>query len=303
MTESGPTESVDLHCPLCAYNLRGLAEPRCPECGFAFSWDELRAAGRNQHLWLFEHGDRRNLATLLTTWWWNRLPWAFWRAVKPTNPVRVGRLLGYWVIVSVIGVAALAMPLPRGVVPGFIDMQRQASRYALYRSFGGYLGPTIQSPADRPIGWLADRSVLTWQTLRMDPAHPGLVLPVALAWPWMSVAALLVFRRSMRQARINVAHVLRVALYGCDLWWVVVAFAVLFVPVDAIGPWRWVDGVPILWLAVTCGALATVRMGLGYGRYLRFHRPLLTVLASQVLVVLAVAIFLARTTNLASLFR
>lgn len=31
-----------LHCPACEYNLTGLAEPRCPECGATFSWDELR---------------------------------------------------------------------------------------------------------------------------------------------------------------------------------------------------------------------------------------------------------------------
>src|SRR5687768_18521450 len=30
------------HCPLCDYDLRGLAEPRCPECGYRFTWEELR---------------------------------------------------------------------------------------------------------------------------------------------------------------------------------------------------------------------------------------------------------------------
>lgn len=31
-----------LHCPACEYNLTGLAEPRCPECGATFSWAEVR---------------------------------------------------------------------------------------------------------------------------------------------------------------------------------------------------------------------------------------------------------------------
>jgi hypothetical protein len=31
-----------LHCPTCGYNLTGLPENRCPECGLTFSPDELR---------------------------------------------------------------------------------------------------------------------------------------------------------------------------------------------------------------------------------------------------------------------
>jgi hypothetical protein len=31
----------DLPCPKCGYNLRGLTIPRCPECGFAFGWQDL----------------------------------------------------------------------------------------------------------------------------------------------------------------------------------------------------------------------------------------------------------------------
>lgn len=32
----------DVACPRCGYNLRGLTTARCPECGFAFTFDELR---------------------------------------------------------------------------------------------------------------------------------------------------------------------------------------------------------------------------------------------------------------------
>lgn len=32
---------IDLHCPGCKYNLRGLTRSRCPECGLEFRWEDL----------------------------------------------------------------------------------------------------------------------------------------------------------------------------------------------------------------------------------------------------------------------
>ena len=37
------TEVPEYHCPECDYDLRGLTEPRCPECGRAFSTREVAA--------------------------------------------------------------------------------------------------------------------------------------------------------------------------------------------------------------------------------------------------------------------
>ncbi len=36
-----PADEPELHCPHCGYNLRGLPEDRCPECGEAFDRQEL----------------------------------------------------------------------------------------------------------------------------------------------------------------------------------------------------------------------------------------------------------------------
>ncbi len=48
----------DLPCPKCQYNLRGLTLPRCPECGFAFDWQNLpqMRAGTEESSWT--PGDR-----------------------------------------------------------------------------------------------------------------------------------------------------------------------------------------------------------------------------------------------------
>src|SRR5207249_584070 len=47
-----PTYESDLFCPLCGYNLRGLEQPRCPECGYAFAWRQLLVETRNRHPYL-----------------------------------------------------------------------------------------------------------------------------------------------------------------------------------------------------------------------------------------------------------
>jgi DNA-directed RNA polymerase subunit RPC12/RpoP len=44
MWKEAPAKSADGHdvrCPACGYNLRGLSEARCPECGKRFTLDEL----------------------------------------------------------------------------------------------------------------------------------------------------------------------------------------------------------------------------------------------------------------------
>ena len=42
----GPASTDDsgLRCPKCRYNLTGLSSHKCPECGRALNWDEIRAA-------------------------------------------------------------------------------------------------------------------------------------------------------------------------------------------------------------------------------------------------------------------
>ena len=38
-----PSPEIKLHCPECSYDLTGLTEPRCPECGIAFDRADLLA--------------------------------------------------------------------------------------------------------------------------------------------------------------------------------------------------------------------------------------------------------------------
>ena len=64
---SAPAIDSSLHCPMCDYDLRGQIEPRCPECGYRFDWDELRDPTRRVHQYLFELHPERNVWSFVRT--------------------------------------------------------------------------------------------------------------------------------------------------------------------------------------------------------------------------------------------
>lgn len=91
-----PAIAEEIACPLCEYNLRGLAEPRCPECGFRFTWPEVLDPARRKHPYLFEHHREANLRSFWRTLAAGRRPKTFWTELNPAQRVHPGRLLLYW---------------------------------------------------------------------------------------------------------------------------------------------------------------------------------------------------------------
>src|SRR5215212_1306561 len=82
-------------CPLCGYELRGLTEPRCPECGYAFAWHEILDPNRRLHPYLFEHHPERPVSSFAQTVYGGLNPRAFWELLRPNQPSSVRRLVGY----------------------------------------------------------------------------------------------------------------------------------------------------------------------------------------------------------------
>lgn len=101
----------DLNCPVCDYSLRGLPEPRCPECGYAFEWEELRQRAENRRKWFYEHAE--TFKSHLKTRWRSLRPWSFWRDIQAytfANPRRLARY--QWVTLAMVLVASTVMALP-----------------------------------------------------------------------------------------------------------------------------------------------------------------------------------------------
>jgi hypothetical protein len=325
MAELGPTQisdppvdgTVELACPLCGYNLRGLTEPRCPECGFAFTWAELLDAKRDRHPWLFEHGRGRNVRAFVATY--GRTPFArrFWLSVTPSNPVHLGRLALYWLLVSLPLATALLWSVPGQLARRAADVAADRAIYLpalaahpfVYLPRTGYRGPLTAAALDAeyPVPWSPAFFVLAWERadLTEDAGAVAAAVAVPLAWPWLTAAALLLFQPSMRRARVRPAHVLRVAVYGCDFGLLLAAVAaVAFVAaLSFASAWQWelyratglqTDSAAVLAVIATAAGIAAYRTGRAYRSYLRFHWPVPTVLAAQAVVVFAVLAIEAR---------
>src|SRR4051794_30598869 len=94
------TETRDIVCPLCEYNLRGLTDGRCPECGHTFDWADLTDPNRRKHPYLFEHHPEKNIRSFCATALNGLNPWKFWRALRPEMPSRPRRLFIYWILIT-----------------------------------------------------------------------------------------------------------------------------------------------------------------------------------------------------------
>jgi hypothetical protein len=128
---------------------------------------------------------------------------------------------------------------------------------------------------------------------------------LVIAWPTLTFASLMVFRRTMRQARIRQGHVARAVLYGGDIFAftlpaLLLAGGLAMMGVDPVG-WL-LDALPgelgLRWLlpgtdnilllaAMLLMLLAAWRLWRAYRHYLSFPHAAATVFASQLIVWLA----------------
>ena len=114
-------------------------------------------------------------------------------------------------------------------------------------------------------------------------------------WPWLTYLSLMIYQVSMRRAKVLKHHVLRTVIYTHDIGWIFVGVILILGP--TIEDWAnantLVRGLDprIAWVFIVA-VLTTWRLSIAYKHYLRFDRPLATVVASQVIaVMLAIVIW------------
>ena len=152
---TAPAGRNDLACPLCEYSLRGLVDPRCPECGYAFEWAELLDAERQRHPYLFEHHPRHNVRSFFKTLSGGLRPGRFWRTLHPSHPANLRRLTLYWVLATTLTVVAVVADFARHAYDELsIDDIAQAagiSKGLLYHYFSSkreFYAATVRSAAE-----------------------------------------------------------------------------------------------------------------------------------------------------------
>lgn len=313
----------DIFCPLCDYNLRGLTDPRCPECGYRFEWMDLIDPQRRRHPYLFEHHPKRKVWSFFKTAWGGLRPRRFWKSLHPAQPSHARRLMLYWVLANSV---LLLLPLLAVVAAG-IDLTHysqatrrtmiaqystSAGQAALIRDFGSRAGLDQfldkYHPMPPSAAFFKDLSGYlglgptgnAWVFAGIPRSAPidltviMVVSLLAVSWPWLTFLTLMIFQTSMARARVRVVHVLRCVVYGSDLvfWmvWVALAGILLCVPLmmQPSADRAFFLGMLTLLLGLAYVVLFIYRLTVAYARYLKFDHCLATVLASQVIVVLLI---------------
>ena len=285
------TITANVECPLCLYNLRGLIDPRCPECGFQFEWPELLDPQRQRHRYLFEHHPERNFWSFFRTLLGGLWPRKFWSDVKPTHVVRPRRLFIYWVLCSCL---VLLLPVAQAAHLG-ANLARSNAWSRLFVMRGGGINPQLrQQYVDAEFPLPPSQAFFKEYALVLREqfvAQASVELATIAAWPWLTFAALMIFQGSIRKAKVQRGHVLRCVVYSADAsvaYTVLTVLAVAFVIVSAIVQHQAnVRDYFAFWLLILLWVMRLDKLVSAYRKYLQFDHPFLTVLASQIIVVLA----------------
>jgi hypothetical protein len=288
--------SREIQCPLCDYNLRGLVEPRCPECGCTFAWGDVLDPSRRVHPYLFEHQRRRRIVPFFKTLAMGVVPWRFWSDLHATHQPRMKRLILYWVLsVALVPVWQAAL---FSWAAGSVALSMHRDRVAIARI--GPLAPSQQSwfdtryPPPFSLAWF-ERSVDTYRTtgsVLVDPYSQLAMVGAIVLWPWLIFITLLLFRDSMRQAKVRPVHLLRSTLYCCDGTWILlIALAIMIgalgmnvhTPYSILLAWYWDFAAAAAFLF---GVLVVIRLTFAGALYLRFTVGWAIAVLSQVIVYL-----------------
>jgi hypothetical protein len=284
-----------LACPLCGYSLRGhaaagAASGRCPECGYHFEWAELLVARQHAHPYLFEQHPGRNTRSFLKTLIGGLRPRRFWSSLNAAHAVRPRRLMLYWAVAALVILLSGAGGWYAVTAASLYRENKQSRDY--YQAFpAGGRGATWTAnafplPPDR-------RFFLRVWDQQYHRQLDAQVSVACLAWPWLSLATLLIFRAALRRARIQPGHVMRCVVYSGDVFlWIGAVAAILgwtggFVRRDFAGGQGIAARQALGGLALLV-AVFTYRLGVAYRRYLRLDHPWSTVILSQAVVMLFV---------------
>ena len=267
----------EIACPLCEYNLRGLAEPRCPECGYRFSWREMLDPGRRRHPYLFEQHPEHNVRSFIRTLTGGLRPRRFWTSLNPMQPSDGRRLSIYCLVVSLASVTAFSLVAPLEWILEYV-----ALRWMYRLPLPSNLSELIE----------VIRTEFQWH----PPSGSSMIRWAAdfgvpfILWPLFSYFGLSILRFSLNKKRLRPIHVARAIIYSADLglWMAVLLISQLTLKMILVRPISLFteDNLPLVLFSLGFVTVFAYRLYRAYRDYLRFDHPFATVLSSQIIALL-----------------
>lgn len=188
-------------CPFCEYDLRGAANPRCPECGAQFTWPGVPDPATLLHPYLFEHHPEQNVRSFFKTFLNGHRATHFWRTLHPAQPSNISRVVAYWLVILNIYLISSLFFIVTYVAQGRAVLDAN--------SLGGvWPGPT--------------RLLNEFRSLLHESWFPAWLYLVSIfgAWPWITYVVFALFDIGNSRNRINSIHRVRVVVLCADaiLW-------------------------------------------------------------------------------------
>ena len=304
----------DLLCPLCDYDLRGLTEPRCPECGYAFEWADLRDPARRKHRYLFEHHPERNVRSFVRTMIGGLLPRRFWTGLLPSQPSHPRRLAIYTLLIFIGALLPLLLFALREISFAWAEAAAVRRDWMVYLQTSPGVAATQKQYAGLTTAQILDRVaprpslsfIFGQRRVRMMAGYHAVLLAVPILWVAFTVASLTILQVSLYNARKRQIHLVRCVIYCADifLWgYLLAAVGMLIFTVRALTASRmtrmtvwWNDDETILgtfaWPVLGVVPVFCYRLIIAFKKYLHFDHPISTILLTQFLVLLAVLVAL-----------
>jgi hypothetical protein len=304
----------DIYCPLCNYNLRGLIEPRCPECGYRFNWPELLDQTLRLHPYAFEHHPERNIWSAWKTSWGLLRPARFWKSLHPVQPSNVTRLVNYWghtlfatLVTLVILIASGTIQVAQWLASDALE-QYKITQLLLSGPHKASFEKNCIEAFGSVTACLAHWKQLAvpnyWEGFRHALGAASEEWPLVtfmILWPMLTVVSMMVFQITMKSRRIHTTHLVRCAMYNQNIFALLNVLLIINfeqsvgLHVRLAGGHRFIS----FWGPLLSGSLVLVvfliffqRMVAACKHYLRFDRPIATIVASQIITGLAMMIIL-----------
>lgn len=288
----------EILCPLCGYNLRQLTEPRCPECGFQFEWNELLDVRRRKHPYLYEHHPESRMGSYARTVLGALRPKRFWTALHPGQSASLRRLVVFlFVPLSLIIVLLLGGLVIQQTIRQieYNELEKGYTRSRASFRDAESIAPDwdLETYLEYKLPTTFFANLKEWPRYLdyNETFHEAVFISLTLfLWPILTFGALLIFFQTRRRAKLKKLHLLRCVAYSSD------PVLLLGLALAALIGWRGDDYFNNVWLGRNCLLilvpaaliLATYSLTAALKHYLNYRHAAMTAVLTQLIYVMVV---------------